>query len=386
MTESHNSFLPFTRPYLSEDAIQEVVDTLRSGWITTGPRVKKFEEDLAQYVQAPSVSCVSSATAGLHLALASLNLQPGDEVITTSFTFIATHNTIVQAGGTPVPIDVNRETYNIDCDLVEKAITPKTKAIVPVHFGGAPVDLDRIYALAKHHDIRIIEDAAHAIGTEYKGKKIGSFGDTQVFSFHPNKNMTTGEGGAISTYHTNTQEFVKLARFHGINREAWNRFSKDGSQLYDVTMAGYKYNMTDISAVLGIQQLVKLEMFNKKRTIIAEEYLDKFSDIDEIVPLSYPASISIKHSWHLFVVRLNVESDMTRDMFMYKLKEKNIGTGIHFLPVHQQKYYAETLSSKNIILPNTEWNGDRILSLPLFPDMVDHDIDDVVEAIKDILK
>ncbi|WP_297373882.1 DegT/DnrJ/EryC1/StrS aminotransferase family protein, partial [Acidiferrobacter sp.] len=243
MSDFEGEFLPFSRPTLSEEAIAEVVACLRSGWITTGPRVKRFEEDLKVYTGAPFALALSSATAGLHLALAALHLAPGEEVITSPMTFAATLNTIVIAGGRPVLVDVEADGYNIDVSRIEAAITPRTRAIVPVHFAGVPVDLDPLYALAARHGLRVIEDAAHAIGTEYKNRRIGAFGDTQVFSFHPNKNITTGEGGAVMTSDEGLAAHVALARFHGMDREAWNRFGKQGTAHYEIVAPGFKYNM-----------------------------------------------------------------------------------------------------------------------------------------------
>lgn len=386
MDTKNHSFLPFAKPCLSEAAIEEVVETLKSGWITTGPRVKKFEEDLAAYVSTPYVACLSSATAGLHLALAALNLHPGDEVITTAFTFIATYNTIVQAGGTPVPVDVESGTYNLNCDLVEKAITPKTKAIVPVHFAGAPVDLDRIYDIAKKHHLRVIEDAAHAIGTEYKGKKIGSFGDTQVFSFHPNKNMTTGEGGALSSSNKAMQEFVPMARFHGINREAWNRFAKDGSQLYDVNMAGFKYNMMDIQAALGIHQLKALDGFIKNRQERVAIYQEALKGI-ACLSLPKAPNYDHNHAWHLYAPTIEPKiAGIDRNKLIEKMKEKNIGLGLHWQAPHLFSFYRKQFGFKEGMCPVAENIADNIFSLPLFPQMTDDEQNRVIESLKEVLK
>src|SRR5512135_3553225 len=275
MTEE---FLPFSRPSISREAIDEVVACLESGWITTGPRVKKFEEELRRYFNAPHALALSSATAGLHLALAALELKPGDEVITTPMTFAATLNTIVLTGGTPVLVDVEPGTYNMDVARIEKAVTSRTRAIMPVHFAGLPVDLDPLYEIANRHNLRVIEDAAHAIGTEYKGKRVGAFGDIQVFSFHPNKNMTTGEGGSVVTRDDRIAEAVALLRFHGMDREAWNRFGKKGSQHYEIIAPGYKYNMMDIQAALGLHQLKQLDGFIRRRTELALRYQKLLND------------------------------------------------------------------------------------------------------------
>ena len=260
------SFLPFALPSITDAEINEVVASLKSGWITTGPKVQQFEQQLRDYTKAPHALCLNSATAGLHVALMALELKPGDEVITSAMTFVATYNTIEQAGGRVVLVDIDPNTYNIDVNLLEQAITPRTRAIVPVHFAGSPVDLDVVYALAKKHNLRVIEDAAQAIGTEYKGKRLGSFGDTAVFSFHPNKNITSGEGGCVTTFDDALAQQVKVLRFHGIDRDAFNRFSKTGSQEYDVIAPGYKYNMLDIQAAIGIHQLPRLDDFIKVRT------------------------------------------------------------------------------------------------------------------------
>src|SRR4051812_815881 len=255
MTSDPASFLPFARPDLQAGEIDEVVAVLKSGWLTTGPRTAKFETQLKGYFGAPHALAVSSATAGLHLAMLALNLQAGDEVITTPLTFAATLNTIVLGNGTPVLVDVDPKTFNIDAERLAGAITPRTKAIMPVHFAGLAVDLDPIYALADKHGLRVIEDCAHAIHAEYKGKRLGSFGDTQVFSFHPNKNMTTGEGGVVVTRDATVAKSVATMRFHGIDRDAFNRFSKAGSQVYDVIAPGFKYNMMDLQAAIGMHQL-----------------------------------------------------------------------------------------------------------------------------------
>lgn len=375
------SFLPFARPCISDAAISEVADCLRSGWITTGPRVQKFEQALRDYFSTPHAITVSSATAGLHLALLSLDLQPGDEVIMPAFTFVATANTIVQAGGKPVFIDINPETYNLDLDQMEQAMTKRTKAVVPVHFAGQPVNLDRLYAWASAQGIRVIEDAAHAIGTEYKNRKLGSFGDIQVFSFHPNKNMTTGEGGVIITRDDEIAKRLQRLRFHGIDRVAWNRFSKSGSQHYDVVEPGFKYNMMDIQAALGLHQLPALGGFIDKRTKIAQSYLKDLKDWDSLtLPRIDPTST--RHAWHLMNPLI---TGMDRDAFMAEMKQLNIGTGFHYRPVHLFKYYQESFGYKRGDFPHSERVGETIVSLPLFPDMTEKDYDRVIFAMKEIL-
>ena len=379
-------FLQFARPTITDDEITEVIACLKSGWITTGPRVKQFEQMLADYHKAPHALCINSATAGLHLALLSLDPKEGEEVITTSYTFIATLNTIVQAGFKPVLVDIDPKTYQIDVNQIEQAITPRTKAILPVHYAGAPADLDVIYSLAKKHGLTVIEDAAHSIGTEYKGKRIGTFGDIQVFSFHPNKNMTTGEGGCIVCRDDTAVKQMNVYKFHGIDRDAFNRFSKSGSQEYDVIYPGFKYNMLDLQAALGIHQLPKLENFIERRTYFAKRYYDLLADVEELILPESPA-YDHKHAWHLFIPLLDTKkAGLSRNEFIEKLKDLNIGAGLHYQACHTFTYYKETYGYKEGDFPNTEYVSERCLSLPLFPTMTEEDQDQVVEAIKHVLK
>jgi dTDP-4-amino-4,6-dideoxygalactose transaminase len=383
---SNEEFLPFSRPSISQAAIDEVVTCLKSGWITTGPRVKQFEDDLKTYLGAPHVLALTSATAGLHLVLTALNLKPGDEVITTPMTFAATLNTIVLAGGTPVLVDVEPGTYNMDVTKIEKAVTKRTRAIMPVHFAGLPVDLDPLYDIAKKHDLRVIEDAAHAIGTEYKGRRIGSFGDVQVFSFHPNKNMTTGEGGCVATRDEKLASDVALLRFHGMDREAWNRFGKKGSQHYEIITPGYKYNMMDIQAALGLHQLKQLDSFIKRRTVLALRYQEVLADWPQWTLTTAP-SYQHLHAWHLYTPLINPDAaKMDRDAFMQGMKERNIGTGLHYRAVHLYPYYRDQYGFKRGDFPNAETISDRIVSLPLFPAMTDADQDRVIATMKDLFR
>ena len=382
----NEEFLPFSRPTINQAAIDEVVACLKSGWITTGPRVKQFEDDLKAYCSAPHALVLSSATAGLHLVLAALELKPGDEVITTPMTFAATLNTIVLTGGKPVLVDVEPGTYNMDVTKIEKAVTKRTRAIMPVHFAGLPVDLDPLYAIAKKHGLRVVEDAAHAIGTEYKGKRIGSFGDVQVFSFHPNKNMTTGEGGCVVTRDEKMVEAVALLRFHGMDREAWNRFGKKGSQHYEIIAPGYKYNMMDIQAALGLHQLKQLDGFIKRRTELALRYQQLLAGLPQVSLPKAPA-YSHLHAWHLYTPLVNSDAaGMDRDAFMQGMKDRNIGTGLHYRAVHLYPYYREHFGFKHGDFPNAETISDRIVSLPLFPSMTDADQDRVVAAMADLFR
>lgn len=379
-------FLPFSRPTISREAIDEVVACLESGWITTGPRVKKFEEVLKTYLGAPQVLALSSATAGLHLALLALDLEPGDEVITTPMTFAATLNTIVLAGGRPVLVDVEPGTYNMDVARLESAVSPRTRAILPVHFAGLPVDLDPLYAIAEKRGLRVIEDAAHAIGAEYKGRRIGSFGDTQVFSFHPNKNMTTGEGGCVTTRDMPLAERVALLHFHGMDREAWERFGRKGNPHYEIVAPGFKYNMMDIQAALGLHQLPALDGFITRRTELAMRYQRLLRDRPAWTLPRSPA-YAHRHAWHLYTPLINPEAaGMDRDAFMAGMKARLIGTGLHYRAVHLYPYYRDHYGFRRGDFPNAETISDRIVSLPLFPGMTDADQDRVIDASDNLFR
>jgi len=378
-------FLPFSIPTIEEEEIREVVDSLQSGWITTGPKVKRFEEEFKAYVGAPYAVPLSSATAGLHLALLAMGVGPGDEVITTPMTFAATVNVILHAGATPVLADIEPGTLNIDVQAVRRKVTERTKVIVPVHFAGLPCDMDPLFALADEFGIKVMEDAAHAVGTEYKGTRIGSFDTVSVFSFHPIKNITTGEGGMVCTRDEKLAEEVSLLKFHGMSREAWKRYSSQGTPNYDIVLPGFKFNMMDIQASLGIHQLRKLDRFIEKRTEIAEYYNAAFAEVDEIVtPAAAP--YVYRHAWHLYTPLVRIERlTIDRDAFMAELKKENIGTGLHFKAVHHHPYYRENLPVPVGELPHADYASDRILSLPLFPKMTMEDAQDVVEAVKNVI-
>jgi len=377
-------FLPFSRPSVSEDEISSVADVLRSGWITTGSKTSDFEEKFCRYTGCRGAVALTSATAGMHLMLKSLGIGPGDEVITPSLTWVSTPNLIVLSGAKPVFAEVDRGTLMVSADSVKECITSRTKAIIPVHFAGAPADMAAIRKVAAENGIPVVEDAAHALGTEYMGDKIGLRG-TSIFSFHPIKNITTGEGGMFCSDDDKLLDHIRRLKFHGLGVDAYDRKTQGRVPQAEVIEPGYKYNMTDISAVLGLGQLARVDAFNKRRTELAERYLGNLSGMDEIQPLALPV-YPIKHAWHLFIVRLNIEkAGLDRDKFMSKLKGKNIGTGIHFIAAHLQKYYRETLNMCRGMLPDTEWNSDRIVSLPLFPAMRLDDVDYVTDAIRHIL-
>ncbi|MEI7730836.1 MAG: DegT/DnrJ/EryC1/StrS aminotransferase family protein [Verrucomicrobiota bacterium] len=386
MNSSAEPFLPFAKPAISAAAIAEVTACLESGWITTGPRTKQFEKMLQEYVGAPSAQACSSATAGLLMALLSLDLQPGEEVITTPMTFAATLNTIVLAGGVPVLVDVEPGTYNMDVTRLAKAITPRTRAIMPVHFAGLPVDLDPLYELARQHKLRVIEDAAHSIGATYKGRKLGSFGDTQVFSFHPNKNMTTGEGGCVVTRDEAMVKRITLLRFHGIDREAWARFHKGGSPHYEIVLAGYKFNFMDLQAALGIHQLPELDGFNRRRGELVNRYYEHVGAWKALTLPSRP-SYEHTHAWHLFAPLINPEvAGLDRDQFIDALKEHNVGTGVHYRAIHLSPFYQDKYGFKRGDFPNAEAISDRVVSLPLFPTMTEHEQNRVIRAMAAIFK
>ncbi len=380
-------FIPFCRPTIEEDEINEVVDSLESGWITTGPKTARFEEEFRHYHGGKQEAiAVNSATAGLHLCLLTIDLKPGDEVITTSITWPSTVNNIVICGGMPVFADVTRDTLQIDPLEIERRITEKTRAVIPVHFAGAPVDLDPIKELCRKHSLSLIEDAAHGAGTAYKGRLIGSDSEAAVFSFHPIKNITTGEGGMILCKDKEQAGRIRRLRFHGISRDAWKRYAKGGSPQYQVVEPGFKYNMLDLQAAIGLHQLKKLSAFNKRRKHLAKNYLDLLNDLEAIKPLAtvpYPH----EHAWHLFVVRLDIDMlRVNRDEFIASLQDEGIGVGLHFPAVHLQSYYARRFGFGRGELPNSEWNSDRLFSLPLYPLLKEDEQVRVVETLKRLTK
>jgi len=362
-----------------------VQECLRSGWITTGPRVERFERMLADYLGATQVIALSSATAGLHLALRTLELRPGDEVITTPLTFVATVNTIIEAGATPVFVDIDADTRNIDVARLADAVSDRTRALVPVHFAGLPVDLDPLYDLATRHGLRVIEDAAHAIGAEYAGRRIGSFGDTQVFSFHPNKNMTTGEGGCVSTSDPKLAAALRTLSFHGIDREDLSESLRAEGAPYDVAAVGFKYNMMDIQAALGLHQLPELDGFIGRRTQIARAYLERLAS-SSAWELPADADPSHRHAWHLFTAVLRPEkARIDRGAFVRGMKDRGIGIGIHYPAVHLFRLYRSRFGFRPGSFPVAERIGRNVVSLPLFPAMNDADVDRVVRAIEEVL-
>ena len=376
--------LPFSRPCISEAAITAVGEVLRSGWITSGANVLAFEKRFCELTGAPHAVAVCSGTAGLDLAFAALDLEPGDEVITPSLNWVSGPNMIELNGGTTVFCEVDPTTLNMDVAHVAKLITPKTRAIMPVHFAGAPCDLTALVALARARGVALIEDAAHATGASFQGAPIGSFGrgthDCAVFSFHPSKNITTGEGGMITCYDAALADRLRLGRFHGIRKDAWKHHGRSGRDVYQVEAPGRKYNLTDIQAVIGLHQLDDLARMNDERTRLALRYHVRLSSVNIAVPLALPRDATTIHSWHLMVVLLQLEKLRTdRAGVVERLEALGIGTALHFPPVHQQRFYAAHAVAGS--LPRTDLVGDRLLSLPLFPGMTNADVDRVVEAL-----
>jgi len=367
-------FLPFTRPTIDEETIQGVAEVLRSGWITSGPQVLALEQALSAYLGGRPVRTLTSATGALEVALQVCGIGPGDEVITPALSFTATPNVITRVGARPVFVDVDLDTRNVSLDQAEKAITAKTRAIMPVHFAGLPVDMDRLYALAKKHKLRVIEDAAHAIGSAWHGRKIGSFGDLVSFSFHPNKNMTTIEGGALSLPGEVEVKAVELQRFHGIR--------KDPEGNLDVVLPGGKYNLTDVAARVGLGQLKHLEAFNAKRRALAMHY---FAHVQTDPPLLLPARGDEGHSWHMFAPLLPLDKlRISRQQFIQMMHGLGIGVGIHYPAMHLFSFYRQ-LGYKEGDFPNTERIGRETVTLPLFPGMEFADVERVCQAVSDII-
>ena len=379
------SFLPFSLPTIGEEEINEVVDSLRSGWISTGPKVGRFEECFKRYLAAPYAVPLSCGTAGLHLAMLALKLKPGDEVITTPMAFAATAGMIVLCGGRPVLADIEPGTLNIDVQAIRSKITPRTRAVVPVHFAGQPCDMDRICELAREFGIRVIEDASHAMGAEYKGARIGSLDSISVFSFHPIENITTGEGGMVATGDERLACEISRLKYHGMDRESWKRCPAGGAPGYDIVTPGFQYNMMDLQAGLGLHQLDKLDCFIEMRTLLANFYNEAFYDVEELVtPEEVP--YQHRHAWHIYTPLIRIEAlRIDRDGFMSQLQAENIGTGLHFKAIHRHRYYRDTLGIAQGELPNAEYASDRIMSLPLFPLMTLQDARDVVAAVKTVI-
>ena len=383
MADSHSQpFVKFSPPVVGEEEIREVVETLQSDWLTTGPRTRQFEQEFAEFVAAPGALALSSCTAALHLALVNLGIGPGDEVITTPITFTSTANVVEHVGATLVLADVEPDTLNIDPARVEAAITPRTRCILPVHFAGHPVDLDAIHSLATAHRLHVVEDAAHAVHASYRGRPIGSGSNPTAFSFYATKNMTTAEGGML----TGDEQFLSRARvssLHGMSREAWKRYEQGGTWRYDVVMPGFKCNMTDIQAALGRCQLRRLPQLQARRREVVAAYRNAFAASGFF---ECPAERDdIDHAWHLFVLRLRPEYlAIDRDQFIAELQQRQIGTSVHFIPLFCHSYYRNRYRFDAADYPVATANFPRYLSLPLSGGITDAEVGRVIEAVLDV--
>ena len=379
-------FLPFSPPSIGEEEIDEVVDTLRSDWITTGPKTKAFEAQFGAYVGAPGGTSLmlNSCTAGLHVALATLGVGPGDEVIVPSLTFAATANVVEHVGARPVLADVRRDTLCLDPAAVEARLSPATKVVMPVHYAGHPADLDELDALAERHGFALVEDAAHAAPTHYRGRAIGSRDNLAAFSFYATKNLTTAEGGAL-TGDPQLLERARVLALHGMSRDAWNRYDKAGSWAYDIVVPGFKYNMTDIQAALGIHQLRRLADFHHRRREVVSRYTRAFAASPALEPPTELPDAS--SSWHLYVLRLWPERlTIGRDAFIEELKARNIGTSVHYRPLHMMSFYAEKYGYVPESYPVARDAFERMVSLPLHPRLSDDDVEDVIDAVLDLVE
>lgn len=377
---SRETFLPYAHQWIDDQDIQAVVDVLQSDYLTTGPKIKDFEQAIADYVGAKFAVSFANGTAALHGACFAAGIHEGDEVICTPMTFAASSNCVLYCGGKPVFADIDPRTYNIDPAEIEKKITDRTKAIIPVDYTGQPVQLDDILAIARNHGLTVIEDGAHSLGSRYKGKKVGSISDMTMFSFHPVKQMTTGEGGIITT--NNEAYYEKLLQFrsHGITRDEKHLHKNDGPWYYEMQFLGFNYRMTDIQAALGISQLNRVEAFIDRRKQIVAAYNEAFTEISEVrIPYQHPDADS---SWHLYVLRLNTDRlSADRQIIFEALRDQNIGVNVHYLPVYRHPYY-EALGYSKGLCPEAEKHYEQIITLPLFPKMTDQDVSDVIEAVK----
>jgi dTDP-4-amino-4,6-dideoxygalactose transaminase len=380
-----DEFLAFAKPDITQAEIDEVVDTLRSGWLTGGPKVAAFEEAFCRLTGAKHAVALSSCTAGMHLALLASGIGPGDEVITVPLTFASTVSVILHAGATPVLADVRDYDYNIDPADVEHRITARTKAIMPVHYGGHPCAMDELLAIARKHKLRVIEDAAHAVGSSYRGRPIGAIGDAAVFSFYVIKNITTGQGGMLTTDDEQLAEHVRLLRLHGLSKTAWDRYSEKGTWAYQVLAPGFNYAMTDIQAALGIQQLNRLEEMQARRHELVSQYDEHFSKLREII--TPPRHDEVVHGWHLYPIRLHLDQlTINRADFIEELRAAGIGTSVHFIPVHLHPYFRETMGWQPGDFPVAEGIFENLITMPLYSRMTDHDVERAATAVRKIIE
>lgn len=383
-TPVRSEFLPLTRPWIGDEEKREVMDTLDGVWLSRGPKVTQFENDFKNYTGAGHAIAVSSCTAALHVSIVAAGVTEGDEVITSPITFPATTNAVLYERATPVLVDVDRRTFNIDPNRIEEKITSRTKAIIPVHMAGQPCEMDAILEIARRRNLKVIEDAAHAIGAKYGEKHAGAMGDAGCFSFYASKNLVTGDGGMITAEEDKFAEFARVISLHGMSNSAWKRYSKEGSLSWELVYPGFKYNMTDIEASLGIHQLAKIERITSLRQKWTDLYDLLLGDIPELaVPYRAPGR---RNACHLYILTLDLDRlTVTRDRFVEMLKAENIGCGIHFVSVHLQPYYQKRFGFASKDFPNAAWVSDRILSLPLFPQMTETDVQDAARAVRKIV-
>lgn len=377
--------IPFYRPTVSELEIAAVVDTLRSGWLTMGPKTQQFERAFAERVGGEHAIAVNSATAGLHLGLDAMELRPGDEVLVPTITFAATGATVIHAGGVPVLVDCEPDTLNIDIADAERRCGPRTVAIVPVHLAGHPCEMDAIGDFARARGLRVMEDAAHALPAAYRGRPVGSISELTVFSFYATKNMTTGEGGMVLIADAELADRIRMRRLHGMSRDAWKRYQSEGSWRYDVAYPGFKYNTTDVNAAIGLVQLERLAEFQARREAIVGRYRDALADCAEIeLPACRP---HVQHAWHLFIVRLHHDRlNIHRDQVIAELAAAGIGTSVHFIPLHVHSYYRDRFGYDEAALPEASKQWERMISLPLYPGLSDADVDRVAQALREIVR
>lgn len=376
-----SSYLVFGQPLIEQAEIDEVVGCLRSGWLGTGPKVAEFERRVAAYKGVAHALALNSCTAGLHLACLGLGLQPGDEVITTPMTFCASVNAIVHAGATPVLADVDPQTWNLDPEAVRRSITPRTRAILPVHFAGRPCDMDALLAIAREHGLKVIEDCAHAIETEYRGKKAGTLGDLGVLSFYSTKNLVTGEGGMVLTDDPVLARRIKVLGLHGMSADAWKRFSDDGYKHYDVEEIGFKYNMMDLQAAIGLHQITRVEAWWQRRWQIWQRYLAELADLPIELPAPWPTAD--RHALHLFAIQCDPrQAGIGRDELLMAMHRQNIGTGVHYRSIPSLSVYQRRFGWQRDDTPVATAIGDRALSLPLSPKLTDDDVGDVIAALR----
>ncbi len=384
LIRSRDRFLVFGSPSIGEDEINEVVDSLKAGWLGTGPKVQQFEEAFKVYKKAPFAIALNSCTAALHLSMLATGIGPGDEVITTAMTFCATINAIIHSGATPVLVDCDKDTHCIDPEQIVSKISKKTKAILPVHFAGHPCDMDKIMQIANKHKLKVIEDCAHAIETEYNGKPIGTFGDFGCFSFYVTKNVVTGEGGMVVAKQKKDADMIKVLGLHGMSQDAWKRFSDDGYKHYKVVHPGFKYNMMDIQAAIGIHQLKRVEENWKRREKIWKKYYNSLKDTPLILPTS--VTENMRHAYHLFPVLVDkAKTGIDRDDFLLAMHKNNIGLGVHYQSIPEHPFYREHFKWRTQDYPNACFIGQQTVSLPLSPKMDDNDVDDVIRAVKKVL-